>query len=58
MGVADMQSNGNGNEGFSSRRCVFRRKQVDSHRVISNSGGQTQQLAKILSVVDIIAIGS
>jgi len=58
MGVADMQSNGNGNEGFSFRSCVFRRKQVDSHRVSSHSGGQTQQLAKILSVVDIIAIGS
>ncbi|KAJ6951818.1 hypothetical protein NC653_041079 [Populus alba x Populus x berolinensis] len=57
MGVADMQSNGNGNEGFSFRSCVFRRKQVDSHRVSSHSGGQTQKLAKILSVVDIIAIG-
>ncbi|KAF9661225.1 hypothetical protein SADUNF_Sadunf19G0046100 [Salix dunnii] len=57
MGVADMQNKGNGNGGFSFRSCVFRRKQVDSLLVSRHSGGQTHQLAKILSVVDIIAIG-
>ncbi|KAJ6744141.1 AMINO ACID PERMEASE FAMILY PROTEIN EXPRESSED [Salix purpurea] len=55
MDVADMQNNGN--EGFSFRSCVFRRKQVDSLLVSRHSGGHTHKLAKILSVVDIIAIG-
>ncbi|CAK7341539.1 unnamed protein product [Dovyalis caffra] len=56
-----MQNNedgdGNGNGGFNFRSCVFRRKQVDSVLVTRHRGSQGQQLAKILSVVDIIAIG-